>query len=274
MPAEQDGDLQIPRGKAVLKLGDRRGQIVLTPLEFDAHCRDARILERKRGRPTLLAHVDSDGTRLLTRVWYPKGRWSSDRFWPYSDRFRRALAALKERGIRVPVETAHGEVAGTGIRIVVHEALAGTPLRGLRPEPALKGLAGFLADLHARGVYCRGLHLGNVLALEGGGFGLSDVSDTRLLDRPLTQRMRERNLGILCVHPVDFEGMLDGRWSDLVMDYCRAASLSIDQAAQMRDRVRGQMERRQARREGRVGFWWLDVSGGSQLLAAWRDRLR
>jgi hypothetical protein len=234
-----------------LKLADRRGEIEASQQEFDAHCQDARILSRRKGLPAVLAHEDSAGTKLLTRIWYPKGRWSSDRIWPYSDRFRHALPPLRQRGLRVPTERVWGRVAGTGIRFVVFEALAGTPLRALGSALDLKALAGYLAELHARGVYCRSLNLGSVIALEEGGFALVDVADTKLLARPLPLRMRERNLGIFCTAPIDLDFMLHGRWSDLVMEYCRAAGLTITQSAAMRDRVRVQIERRRARREWR-----------------------
>jgi hypothetical protein len=233
-----------------LKLADRRGEIEPSSLEFDSHCRDSRILERRKGQPVLLAHTDSTGARLLTRIWYPKGRWwSSDRIWPYSDRFRRALAILRERGVRVPEERSHGRIAGTAIRFVVFEALEGTSLRAALPAVDLKGVAAYVAELHAKGVYCRSLHLGSVIALDAGGYALVDVADTKLLDRSLPLRMRERSLGIFCAHPAELEYMLDGRWSELVMEYCRAARLTLTQSAAMLDRVRVQIERRRAKRE-------------------------
>jgi len=227
--------------------------VVLAPLEFEAHCRESRVLERRQDGPVLLAHAAGDGSPLLTRIWYPKGRWSSDRFWPYSDRFRNSLRMMAARGIRVPVAVCHGTVTGTGVRFVVHEQLAGVPLRALGPEHASKGMATFAAQLHANGIYCRSLNLGSVLQLADGSHALADVADSRFVDGPLSLRMRERNLGILCVHPADADWMREGRWSDLVMDYCRSANLTITQAARMRDRVRVQMERRQLRR-GRGGI--------------------
>jgi hypothetical protein len=197
----------------------------------------------------MLLHEDSTGARLVTKVWYPKRRWSSDRLWPYQDRFRRALRLLRERGFLVPVERAHGQVEGTGIRFVIYEWLDGTPLRSLGDEVRIRTLATFAADVHRRGVYFRGLHLGNIIVRPDGQLALLDVSDIRFLDRPLPLRMRVRNLGILCSHPEDLEFMLDGNWSDLVMAYCRAAEMSLADAAHVRDRVRIQMERRQAKRE-------------------------
>jgi hypothetical protein len=232
-----------------LKPEDLRGEVALSLPEFEMLCRDARVLERRQGRPVLLAHAAAGGTPLLTRVWYARGRWSSDRLWPYSERFRYALGILAGRGIQVPEARAWGNVTGSDIRYLSHDLLEGTPLRAMAPVPALKSAAAFIWDLHAHGVYCRSLSLGSMIALPEGGFALQDVSDTRLLDGPLPARMRERNLGILCAHPEDLDWMMsEARWSDLVMEYCRVANLSVAAAARMRERVRLQMARRQARR--------------------------
>lgn len=251
-----------------MKLGDRRGEVELSPVEFETHLRETRILERKLGRPVLLGHTDGGGVRLLTRVWYPKGRWSSDRIWPYSDRFCNAARLLRERGIEAPLVRAHGNVGGTLIRFAVFEEIEGTPLRLLQPRIDLRAFATYLAELHARGVYCRGLNLGSVLAMERGGFALQDVADTKLLDRPLPVRMRQRNLGILCANTVDLEFMLPGRWSDLVMAYCRAAGLTLRQSAGMLDRVRTEIERRRARRQGRDELATIGAAGPPELLGS------
>jgi hypothetical protein len=255
-----------------VKLGDRRGELVLAPCDFDAHCREARVLMRRQGRPVLLEHTDSENVRLITRIWYPRGRWSSDWIWPYQERFRRALSSLEARGFSVPVERCGGRVAGLGIRFLIYRAPTGTSLRALLPRINLKTLAGYVASLHAAGVYSRSLHLGNVLARDDGGFAMVDVAATRILERPLSLRLRERNLGILCAHPQDLDFMLAGNWSDLVMEYCRAANLSLDQAASMRDRVRVQIMRRQARRRRLEAARWRGLPGVRGVLSSLIDR--
>jgi hypothetical protein len=134
---------------------------------------------------------------------------------------------------------------------VIYEPLDGTPLRACYAAVDLGTLAAFVCDLHDRGVYFRGLHLGNVIRRADGGLGLIDVQDIRFFRRPLSRRRRERNLGILCSHPGDLAYMLDGHWSELVLEYCRAAGWSVARAARMRERVRLQIERRRARRAAR-----------------------
>ena len=259
-------ELPIPWGKADLKLGDRRGEILLSSAEFEAHCLEAQVLVRKIHGPGVLVHEDSAGTRLVTKVWYPRGRWSSDRIWPYSERFRRALGRLRALDVRVPQERAHGRVQGSAVRFVIYEWFEGTPVRSQLADVGLKAIAAYVAQLHAKGVYFRGLHLGSMLALKGGDFGLIDVCDTKFLDQPLPLRMRERNLGILCAHAADLAFMRDGNWSDLVMDYCRAANLNVTQAARMRDRVQVQMQRRIARHKRRRAPAALETLAAVNLL--------
>lgn len=237
-----------------MKIGDRRGEFSLTPQAFDNHCQEARVLACRQGRPSVLVHEDGSGGRVVTKVFYPRRSWPKGWLWPHSERFRRMLRELAVRGIAVPVERAAGRVTGTDIRLVTYEWLDGVDLRALGRQLPRRELAAFVADLHALGVYCRGLHLGNVVALVEGGFGLLDVTDTRLLDRPLPLRMRARNLGILCAHPEDIAVLEHGTWSDLVMDYCRAAGLSVAAAARLRDRVRMEVVRRSIRRQRTAGL--------------------
>ncbi|WP_212629061.1 polymerase [Pseudomonas sp. KB-10] len=52
----------------------------------------------------------------------------------------------------------------------------------------------FLGELHQQGVYFRSLHLGNVLILPDGTFGLIDLSDMKLEGGPLASWKRRRNL--------------------------------------------------------------------------------
>ena len=223
--------------------------LVWSPARFAAHCRTCTVLDSRYGEPVALGHVDEAGTPLVTRIWRRKGLLSSDVLRPYADRFRFALEELARRGVAVPACRAHGRVAQGEVRFVICEALNGTPLRRLDGQVEIKALAEFVAHLHQQGVYCRSLHLGNLVRLGDGGIGLVDVQDTRFCSGPLTLRQRERNLGILCSHPEDLAWMRQGgSWSELVMAYSRASHLSLAQAADLRERVRLQIERRGARR--------------------------
>ena len=47
--------------------------------------------------------------------------------------------------------------------------------------------------LHEKGILFRSIHLGNILVLENGGFGLIDIADMSLQRRPLGLFKRARN---------------------------------------------------------------------------------
>lgn len=226
------------------------GAVELSEALFERHCRTSEVLEQSiDGRPRLLSHQDAGGVPLITKLWWPSGmlgRKSVRR----AEQFRSRLDHLAARGIRVPVYRAHGRTAA-GVRFVVYERLDGSSLRDLEGAFDLGELAEFVVALHARGVYFRGLHLGNVIARDDGAFGVVDVQDVRLRRRPLGLRMRERNLGILCSHPQDRQYMDNGHWSELVMAYCRRAGMSVAEAAHMREMVAGQVSKRRARRLAR-----------------------
>jgi hypothetical protein len=220
---------------------------VIAAAQFETFCSTGDVLEARLGRPVLIAHTDPQGRRLETRLWRRKGPFSSDRLRPYSERFVHAAAALRRLGVEAPVVRASGRVSA-GMRFVTYEPVAGRSLREIGASVDRAALARFVLELHDLGVYCRGLNLGNLIQLPDGRFGLADVAQTRFKAGPLSRRQRERNLGILCSHPQDLGVLAGGPWSELVMAYCRAAGVSLAAAAQMRERVRLQVERRNARR--------------------------
>jgi hypothetical protein len=61
----------------------------------------------------------------------------------------------------------------------------------------------FMAQLHEKGVYFRSLHLGNVLVLEDGEFGLIDLADMRIYPSSLSPSLRQRNLRHMQRYTVD-----------------------------------------------------------------------
>jgi hypothetical protein len=230
---------------------DWQGSTVLSAEAFAAHCATGDVLERKQGEVAVMVHRDAAGRAVVTKVWRRQRSWLVSLVRPYHRQFRRALQELPARGVRVPRYRAHGRVRGSDVRFVMYEWLEGEVLRARLREVDLGRLAAMVADLHARGVYFRGLHLGNVVQDTDGQLGLIDVQDVRLRRRPLSARMRARNLGILCAHPWDRAFLSPKRCSELVLAYCRAAGLGVADTARMRARVHAQIRRRGLRRAAR-----------------------
>ena len=84
----------------------------------------------------------------------------------------------------------------------------------------------FMAQLHEKGVYFRSLHLGNVLVLEDGEFGLIDLADLRIYPTPLSLSMRQRNLRHMQRYTVDKRWLFEDHLDALLQGYAVTASKS------------------------------------------------
>lgn len=133
---------------------------------------------------------------------YRRKRWLSSALWSLpAKRFAENAARLRRLDIAAPeiVETYH--ISELQLNGVQYQPLPGEALRShwraleescRNKEVELFGA--FLGTLHLSGVYFRSLHLGNVLLLPDGRFGLIDLSDMQTSARPLSPGKRERNL--------------------------------------------------------------------------------
>ncbi|MBB2493750.1 lipopolysaccharide kinase InaA family protein [Aquipseudomonas ullengensis] len=79
----------------------------------------------------------------------------------------------------------------------------------------------FLGELHEQGVYFRSLHLGNVLALPDGSFGLIDLSDMQIGKGPLSNWKRQRNLQHMLRYAEDRSWLAELHRDALLAGYCQ-----------------------------------------------------
>ena len=90
----------------------------------------------------------------------------------------------------------------------------------------LPRLIELIRQLHRSGVYFRSLHLGNVLVLEDGEFGLIDLADLRIYPTPLSLSMRQRNLRHMQRYTVDKRWLFEDHLEALLQGYAATASKS------------------------------------------------
>ena len=168
--------------------------IPITGAEFDRLRSGARVLEEDlRGEKVLL----TTDNRII-KLFYSRRRFTSARIYPYALRFWNNAQRLHEKGIatvspeQLRYDRAHQR------HLISYPLLAGTTLRDCLKETTdrdtyLERFSAFLARLHEKGILFRSIHLGNILVLDDGGFGLIDLADMLIQKRPLGLFQRARN---------------------------------------------------------------------------------
>ena len=155
----------------------------------------AQVIEADQFGDKVLALGDGSYLKLFRR----KRLLSSAAWYPYAQRFADNAQALATRGVPCPEVVSVYRIPAVSRDAVHYRPLAGRSLRQLvKAEDVESGkrfrFGSFVARLHRLGVYFRSLHLGNVVLTPGGEFGLIDLADMKVKDRPLRKQMVDRNM--------------------------------------------------------------------------------
>ena len=200
---------------------------LINAAEFEQLRAGARVLERdKRGDKVLLTPDDH-----IIKLFYPRRRFTSARLYPYAYRFCKNARHLQAKGIiTVQCEQLRYDRQG-GRHLIRYPLLPGNTLRDHLAEHSdrdglLAELASFLAELHGKGILFRSIHLGNVLVLEDGTFGLIDIADMSIQRRPLGLWQRARNFRHLLHDRRDRDVLEQYGYGRLLENYEAAAGVS------------------------------------------------
>ena len=173
---------------------------IVSAQELENWLANGRILEKDARGLKVIQLTDG---RLL-KIFRPRRRIWLARLLPQARRF--ASNALRLQALQVPVphiSETFWIARDEAVSACLYEPLPGQSLAHLlRDDPSalhalLPAFARFILALHQRGIYFRSLHLGNVLLLPDGRFGLIDFLDLRLQERPLSTGQVKRNLNHL-----------------------------------------------------------------------------
>ncbi len=183
---------------------------------------------------------------VYLKLFRRKRLLSSAAWRPYAGRFVSNAHQLARLAVPTVCVRAYFHCPQAGRHVVAYQPLGGEVLRDrLRDGASVdwSGLAQFVAHLHASGVYFRSLHSGNVVCVPGGGFGLIDIADLRVLRKPLGLARRVRNL-----RPLLRDAALRARWQaapfqQFIDVYCRTARVSPGHEALFRRLARWQWAR-------------------------------
>ena len=211
----------------------------ISTAEFQQLRAGARLLERDyRGEKVLLTPDNH-----IIKLFYPRRRITSARIYPYAHRFWNNARQLREKGII----TIHCEQLRHDRQnrryLITYPLLPGTTLRERlaavsNSDDYLEKLATYLVTLHARGILFRSIHLGNILVLENGDFGLIDVADMAIQHRPLGLMKRARNFRHLLHDREDRKQLDKYGYGRLLEHYERAAGIAGFRSTLLRKFIR------------------------------------
>ncbi|KAA0949124.1 polymerase [Pseudomonas sp. ANT_H14] len=228
---------------AGLSIAQRRRSLLrmpvhtLKPQAFDQLCSNTHVIEADGLGPKVLRLVDGS----FLKVFRPRRWYTSGSFNPYSERFASNSEQLRMLGIPTP-EILNLYRLRDGSSAVTYQPLPGLTLRqalqsldsSLR-ESLIERFGRFMAQLHERGVYFRSLHLGNVLLMDDGEFGLIDLADMRILPSSLSNTLRQRNLRHMQRYPQDRNWLFEVHFEQLAKGYSSVASPAA--TAKIREQV-------------------------------------
>lgn len=160
---------------------------------------------------------------------YRRKRLLSSALWsPPARRFADNAERLRQLDIPAPIIIEILQVPRRKLNGVRYQPLPGETLRnhwrslddGRRAEE-VERFGMLLGQLHESGVYFRSLHLGNVLILPDGRFGLIDLSDMQISGRPLPRWKRQRNLQHMLRYTEDSHWLATQHRQSLLVGYAR-----------------------------------------------------
>ncbi|VXC14929.1 Toluene tolerance protein [Pseudomonas sp. 8Z] len=172
---------------------------IVTANELQHWLNGGQVLEKDARGPKVVRLEDGRFLKIFRSKRPLLARWR-----PEAQRFASNAQALQTRGVATPelLECLWIEPA-KGVSACLYRPLAGTPLEDLfkqqraKFDTLLPDFATYIHQLHRNGIYFRSLHLGNVLSLPEGDFGLIDFLDLRLKRCPLSRSLVKRNFAHL-----------------------------------------------------------------------------
>lgn len=182
--------------------------ISISKQQYDALIDVAQLIHSERGFPMVYLTPDN----YVIKLFY-KRRWtSSSRLRPMAKRFELNARALRERDIGTVAVNQVFRCRSVGLDIVTYPFVAGSTVRDLNRETNDFGtmflrFAEFIAELHLKGVYFKGLHFGNVLWTTERRFALIDVAHMTLRGRPLGISERVKNINNIGRYNADVESI-------------------------------------------------------------------
>ncbi len=162
--------------------------------EYEELTGTGKVLEVHENIPKVIALSNN----RYFKAFFHKSWFSGSHIVSRADKFARNANKLKQKGITtISIENVFKLKKPTR-HCVVYQGVPGTTLRqALERSPRNASLCqqvgNYIAELHAKGIMFRSLHLGNVIVMPDNSLALIDISDMQVKHAALNRWQRERN---------------------------------------------------------------------------------
>lgn len=185
--------------------------------------------------------ADAHGLKVLSlpndrilKIFRRKRSFSSQMWAPHAARFIKNAKTLKARNIETIQIESHLNIPEAERQAVVYKAVLGDTLRDYLQLASydeamriIKAFGQFIAELHAKGIIFRSVHLGNIIVTDDDSFALIDIVDMGFnTHRPLDTFQRMRNFTHLARYSEDCALLTHGSEQSFLAAYFDAAGLS------------------------------------------------
>lgn len=196
----------------------------LTSEQYEKLIKDTEVLVQNKIRITK--------TNEIIKTFRAKSNFSTDRFRPYALRFQENAERLKDLGLNSLEISEVYYVPSLKQYLVRYPLLEGANLREfLKKNPqqseVIDAIPNFIAEIHSKGIYFRGLHFENILLMPDGGFTLLDFSDAHFYEKSLDPWRRARNFRAFLRQDEDWELIIGCGVNKFVNQYLEASDLSL-----------------------------------------------
>lgn len=199
----------------------------LTTEMFAAYVQSSEVLEQ-----------DAHGVKVVKlnnghifKIFKIKSFFSITHIYSYARQFCSHANQLKKLNIPTVTVVKLFHLIGTNKSAVEYQPLEGLTLRQLAQnqqfnDDLLDKLGSFIATLHAKGVYFRSLHMGNIVLTSDRVFGLIDIADLKVHKKPLGYYKCLRNFQHFFRIKNDIQTIDKNDWRVFVNAYIKKSTLS------------------------------------------------
>ena len=178
----------------------------------------------------------------ILKIFRVRHKISGARIYSHARRFMRNAERLQKLGVSTMVCKQLYHFNHSTDTAVLYTPLAGYTVKKLLDGHLLNqemamALGVFIARLHQLGIHFRSLHMGNILVMPDGQYGLIDISDMSIYPWPLFCNTRVRNFRHLCRYPDDIKRLGKLSWESMQEGYFASSQLGAACESKLRSEL-------------------------------------